>query len=358
MTDLTNTYAQIIFSSPSLQTLDMMSVTCFSASLYAEAIAADLELLQLISKKYRHEAALVMNRIARAHLALAHFDDALTWLQQSLKMRLAYVFNTNGEIAETMHLIGKVYIMKGKFETALGYLRESLATKMIISEEDHPSYDQLLFDLGKTYEQLHDDEQASLFFHRCMIVCSDGLLPSHATTLQYIGSYFEEVGSIKDAIHALDLAIAASTPYHTDLSHLVDDSTLLSPLSEKVVYLKACLRLKRWVEASLHKYITLRSRAMRNIFGRFSKGEKIQAARYLLDFVCNTSISRVGDVVFDEGFPCHRGSLYQGKLGTLFSYILRQSEGIRQSEHTQCRTMSTASSCNSMSEFSVDSYAQ
>ena len=144
------------------------------------------------------------DQLSTLHYNLSQFDEALLYLEQSLKIQ-QQIGDRNGEGA-TLNNISQIYDVRGDYETALQYLEQSLKIQQQIGNQRGESA--TLNNIGQIYDARGDYETALQYLEQSLKIQQQiGNRSGEGITLNNISQIYNARGDYETALQYLEQSL-------------------------------------------------------------------------------------------------------------------------------------------------------
>mmetsp|Transcript_12482 Transcript_12482/g.18865 ORF Transcript_12482/g.18865 Transcript_12482/m.18865 type:complete len:357 (+) Transcript_12482:104-1174(+) len=323
--------------------MDQLGAAYYSEGNYTDAMERYKESLEMKSKRQHADYSSIaasLYDIAAVNMAQKHYIAALFWLKECLKTRLTFVQEDQVAISDTMHAMGQVYMYENKAELALESYLEALSTRELVLPADDLSNVGLICSLGAVYCQLNHLDNAIECYKRArdILLKHEGKECKRqvAEVFKCMGCVFKHRGDYNDALVQYKEALAVYKELYGDLSAPVNSTVaMIAHIQLLESHRQSCI-------LKIKEYIASRSKEMRYDFLSFTKEQKIQAAKYLLDYVTTCDVGNVCQAIeHSEGFLIHKAALSNGRLAKILKSLSLVRSSSRQEDIDNPQTQVT-----------------
>ena len=289
---------------------------------YLEALELD-RALQAAGEQSDFEVAKALNNIGNIHYRTNNFDEALKCYLESLSLsRLLHETDMQQEdVARTLYNIGNTYFCLDRHQEALEHLQEALH----IADSHRHSFGldevaRVLNNIGNVYKALGQFEEAVSVCTRSLQLkreffagnaSGSSYHPELCKTLQNLGSAYTSQGNYDDALRVFNEALSMKRLAFPEDHYEID---CIRAVIERTGMLEA---YRNDIQSSFRKYVIDRAASRKPGFP-YSKLDKINAAKFVLEYVARPQFRQLVDIHAEEDFESHKGPLLHGALGEIF----------------------------------------
>lgn len=325
----------------------------------SKKIADEIESLKLKSKQNNYQnLAIDMIKIGELFVNETLYHEAITWYKEALCIEEIYYPDDIVRISDIMYRLGDAYLHLNDYNNALDNFLEARSI-LFISNPYHDLRDaEILFKIGIVYQRKGLDQEAYEAFEKGIHIHENYFSDVNAThnsayvenrtqLLIHRGELYEKWGHYRQGLNDYQQCYSILDDYSCVLSDqrksnmsmksdpiftclaLEDIDVMLADIEYHINHLESLLQLRSECVNRLSKYISEREKESNFDICHYSRREKIEAAKYVIQYINTHPILSIGEIINHSEFLKHKGPLTNSRLGQIFQTILTLAQRCR-----------------------------